>query len=385
MPTVDPNGITTEIVTDANGDTGVLSQCRKSVPADATMVVDQQVFFEYSMNLVPGTDVFLAIDSIAARLQGDLTNEYLDCRFPPGQNFYTQAMSSLPVDILSTQTCSAANTASDCYIVDAVYTAKLFYLPSARELQSSTTITDPNVLDSFSASLQALFESGNLTSGMSSILSTTFQNITNQDNGSSSNTTNDDATPPPTDDMIAPPIVNGSNSNKSLSSGAVAGSVIGTLIGVALIAALIAFAVTRRHRPGGEKAVDVTHMEFNDLDQNDSSERDDRAMLADRSLLASDDGSFTSGYGDRSFEVDVVYDDEQQSIDTGFLMSAQAAVEKPKVIGQDPSFVKTNDILDQLQQAEMRSKMIEAEMGASMARSPSRGQRGYGIKDTVDL
>lgn len=403
-----PTFTDTRIVTDSQGNMGVSTQCRTPVPPNATTVQDQRVDFTYVLNVVSGTDVFLAIDYVATQLQKSLSREYLTCHFGnPSSLFETHAISSLPVDNLdpnptcpadlhnqtTTMTNTTTTTTTDCYIVDGAYTATIFYLtPQRRQrqrnLDTNTTaattnttttnvITDPNVYNSFATSLQTLFASGELSSGLSNIRGTAFQNITNFHNGSNGG---------------ASGIGTGNSSDTSLSGGAIAGIVIGVICLLAILAALIVFAVTRRRRkrqhPRDEKAVNVTHVSnFRDLEPNDdgdSSYRDDVAMIADRSFLSSsDDGSFTSAQ-DRRYQVDVIVD-EEQSFGTGIITVDPVTFEIPgESSNQVPWFVKANDVIDQQNQDDMK-KRIEEEFNPPQSMSPPRGQRKYGIPDTMDL
>jgi hypothetical protein len=134
------------------------------------------------------------MSSIALRLQDELSQEYLTCQFVSGQDFLTDAVSSLPGDVVNAAASCGENEAeagSDCYVVDGAFTVTIFYLPDGtrrkRGLQNtnqsepttSSTITDPNVYESFSTSLQAIFASGTLSGPR--VTSLGLQGITNSD------------------------------------------------------------------------------------------------------------------------------------------------------------------------------------------------------------
>jgi hypothetical protein len=137
----------------------------------------------------------LVMSSISLRLQEELSQQYLTCQFASGPDFLTDAIGSLPGDVVNvTASCTdtEVKTGSDCYVVDGAFTATIFYLPDGtrrkRGLQvsdqntpttSSEQITDPNVYESFSTSLQAIFASGTLTG--TRVTSLEFQGITNSD------------------------------------------------------------------------------------------------------------------------------------------------------------------------------------------------------------
>jgi hypothetical protein len=407
-PVIDPNGVIDRIVTDTDGNTGVESQCRRSIPSTANRVTDQLIVYKYDVATVAGTDMFLIIDKIATQVQREISSQFLICTFDDTTTtstndvFFSHTISSLPIDIVDTTTtttvsnCTSDDNSTDCFRVNAAFTATIFYLDdntnTRRSLQNGTTstksdaITDPMVYESFSSSLQALFSSGKLTDDISSVLSTDFQGIANDGR-------NDTPTSSPDDNS-------GSQTDKSLSSGAVAGSVIGTLIGLALIAVLVVLAITafRRRNDDSEnsrkKAMDVTQQEFNDLHiDEDDDERDDRAMI-DRSIIASDDGSFDSGYhNDGRFKTTAyLANDDNESLNTrGFPLVEPSFSERIRSAGEPgPIFVKTNEASYPLNEAALKPG-IDFEMGpvemTSRISSAQRstGQRSYGVSDTVQL
>jgi hypothetical protein len=112
----------------------------------------------------------------------------------------------------------------------------------------------------------------------------------------------------------------------------------------------------------------------------------------DASYIASDDGSF---YSQQQLHVAVVVGDDQSFGDTsGYPMFDPNAFRKTQSVqrqnpASDPSFVRTDEILDSLRQAELWSRMKSESKGTAPAPrlvgSPSRGQRDYGVPDTVQL
>jgi hypothetical protein len=252
--------------------------------------------------------------------------------------------------------------------------------------------------------------------------------------------TNDDVAPA-VDDAVAPPSA-ASQSDRSVNKGAIAGSIVGAVLGVSLIVALVLLCcccLRRRRRRQGQpnekvadadaaaaaaaksvqqppprqqqqqqrrrrywrhaKTLDTTAKDtsyFTDLDADPSYERDDRAMLGDASYIASDDGSF---YAQQQLHVAVVVGDDQSFGDTsGYPMldpnafRKSASVQRPNP-ANEPSFVRTDEILDSLRQAELWSRMKSESKGTApsssssprLVGSPSRGQRDYGVPDTVQL
>jgi hypothetical protein len=426
-PVIDPNGVIDRIVTDSDGQTGIETQCRRDIPSTATSITDQLIVYEYDLTTTPGTDVTFTTDKIATDIQKEMTKQYLICTFDNGSttSFDTHTISSLPVDVAATtQTnCTTVDgTTADCYRINAAFTATIFYLNDnnngRRNLQNGTatnatttnattttptnstttpattstksdSITDPLVYESFSSSLQSIFESGQLSSDISNVMSTEFQGIVNDDS-SNNGTTTDDTTPPDDD--------SGSQTDKSLSGGKVAGSVIGTLIAVALIAAIIAFFIVRRRNSDDNnntknRTMDVTQQDFNDLidheDEPDTNDdRDDRAMI-DRSIIASDDGSLHSGYVSKvkPRAAYIIEEDDQDTFYTKDFPNAyeQSFGERISNAGQPGlTFVKTNEVLYDLNEAQIQSaSKMDAELGTTKVKVGTR--RDYSAPDTVQL
>jgi hypothetical protein len=390
---IDPNGVIDRIVTDANGHTGVETSCRRSIPSTASSTRDQLIVYNYDLTIASGSDTYFAVDQIAAAVQRSMSEQFLTCIFDDNttKTFLTHTISSLPVDVVDTSFTNCTPTgSSNCFRVNAAFTSTIFYLNGSnrRQLQNGTdtsipvsdAITDPKVFESFSSALNSLFSSGQLTTDVSNVISTGFQGISNDDS----------SVPTPAPDES-------SSSDKSLSSGAVAGSVIGTLIAVALIAALIALAVvTVRNRNGGtsrSKAVDVTQQDFNDLqDYEEEDDRDDRAMI-DRSVIASDDGSYNSGYqsqGKLKTSAYIVNDDNESYNTRAFPVVGPSFSERVQsASAPGPVFVKANEILSQLHEAELKTEFDSetgaVEMNAYSPRHRSTGKRSYDVPDTVQL
>lgn len=198
---MDPDGYATVVFVGPDQLPQANSTCRPTIPSSAESVEDQLVTFGYVANVKKGSNITLVASSIALRLQDELSRQYLSCVFPPGLDFYTHAVSSLPGDAVNaTASCSESQVVdgSECYIVDGTFTATIFYLSSddssrrGRSLQSSgggggaagaaqtnTAITDPNVYQSFSAALSDIFASGSLAGNR--VTSLTYQGITNSD------------------------------------------------------------------------------------------------------------------------------------------------------------------------------------------------------------
>jgi len=281
-PTKDPFQTVTSIITNPNGETGVNTNCWRPIPDTAEMTEDQAIIFDYTLNLKNGSDTALSMDLIATRLHSEVSAQFLDCRFDPGNEFYVHALTSLPTDVLEEEEgCDVVSEGADCYVVNAAFLSRIFYLePSSRRRQlqangTSLTITDPNVLDSFSTAIADIFASGSLWEGFSDIVSADFQAITNADTNIGTIPTEED-------------------SSKSLSAGAIAGSTVGAIVGVAIIAALIIFALTRFQREPKEDEREISSglSDIESLD--DISDDVSRAMIGDKSILSDDVSFYTS-------------------------------------------------------------------------------------------
>ena len=387
-PVIDPNGVIDRIVTDADGHTGVETTCRRSIPSEANSISDQLIVYNYDLTTASGSDKYFIVDQIAAAVQRSMSTQFLNCIFDnTSDTFMTHTVSSLPVDVVDTSvTNCTSNDGSECFLVNAAFTSTIFYLNdgSRRQLQNGTdssnpvadAITDSKVFESFSSALNSLFSSGQLTADIPNVVSTGFQGITNDESVP--------ATPAPAPDS--------SSTDKSLSSGAVAGSVIGTLIAVALIAVLIAFAVvTLRNRNGGtsrNKAVDVTQQDFNDMHDYEEDDRDDLAMI-DRSIVASDDGSFVSGFASHEklkASAYIVNDDNESYNTRSFPTIGPSFSERiQRASAPGPTFVKATEIWSQELKTEVDSETGAVEMNAYSSSQRSTGQRSYDVPDTVQL
>jgi len=213
-PTEDPNGFSTILFPGQDNLPQRNSTCRPSIPADATGVQQQLIAFDYTTNVLPDSNATLAVNAIALRLQTELTQLYLNCEFEPGSDFYTYAVSSAPSDSVASQACTEDQIVedNDCYNANGAFVVTIFYLPSTRR-NLGETITDVNVLDSYSDALEAIFSSGSLTGAR--VVSTTYNGITNAD-------------------------------VSSRNAGAIAGGVIGGLVGLLLICVAVYLAVKRQ-------------------------------------------------------------------------------------------------------------------------------------------
>ena len=411
-PVIDPNGVVDRIVTDDAGHTGVTSTCRRAVP-ESTTVTDQLVVYEYDVTTTPGTDVAFVTDTLATRVQKEMSRQFLTCTFdaPAAASFDTATISSLPHDVVTTTTPNCTSDGADCHRINAAFTATIFYYNDDttnrrrrhRQLQSDNTtnvtitttnatttttgtpsdvITDPTVAEQFSLSLQSFFDSGEMTSGLGGVQTTEFQGLANDDSvmnndDDATNTTdgNDDSQ---------------QSSDKSWSGGQVAGSVIGTLVGLALIAVLVTFFILRRRQHNDDdndkhkaRAMDVTQEDFHDLGHyNDEyDDRDDRAMI-DRSIIASDDGSFQSGYTGKMKPAFIIEDDQDTLYGQEFPKPTEPSFsERIRSAEQPgPTFVKTNEVLYQMNKSGMGDEMEYA-----LERSVASAPREYGAPDTVQL
>ena len=118
----------------------------------------------------------MLVQEIERELHNELAQQFLDCHFPPGQEFYTHQIESLPADLPSNTTCTQPNL--ECYTVDAAFDATIFYLPTERRTLADA-ISDPAVYDAFASFLEDEFRSGNLTADLSAVVGMDFEMITN--------------------------------------------------------------------------------------------------------------------------------------------------------------------------------------------------------------
>lgn len=332
-PTRDPFQTVTSIITNPNGETGVNTNCWRPIPDTAEPIEDQAIIFDYTLNLRNGSDAALSMDLIATRLHSEVSAQFLDCRFDPGNDFYVHALTSLPTDVLQEEGCDVVSEGADCYVVNAAFLSRIFYIESSsrrRQLQAngtSLTITDPNVLDSFSTAIADIFASGSLWEGFSDIVSADFQEITNED---------------PNIGTIE------EDSSKSLSAGAIAGSTVGAIVGVAIIAALIIFALTRSRRAPKEDEREISS-ELSDIESlDDSSDDVSKAMIGDKSILSDDISFYTSD--NKAY----VLNDVQSLDTTGFYPE----IDSDSYVKREPEFQPVETVLK---------------------------SRKHGVSDTVDL
>jgi hypothetical protein len=203
-PTLDRFGTQSSIISNEKGDAGVVDLCRRPSSTNSSLVesiVDQAVVFDYEMRVRPGSDPQLAIDYIATQVHQGLVSDQVKCDWPTGSEdnngsaiaadkivsdapFYVQALSSLPLDLIHPKTAdtSCEDTAEyDCYLVDAAVTTRIMTLTrqSRRTLQTQINITDMSFAETMDESLISVFANPGISSGLSSIVSVTYQGLTN--------------------------------------------------------------------------------------------------------------------------------------------------------------------------------------------------------------
>jgi hypothetical protein len=339
----------------------------------------------------------LVASSIALRLQDELSQQYLTCTFPPGQDFYTHAVSSLPGDAVNTTaSCSESQVADDseCYFVDGTFTATIFYMPlddssrRGRYLQSSggepatgtdaaktsTAITDPNVYQSFSAALNDIFASGSLAGNR--VTSLEYQGITNSDVPTS-----------------APREVN---------TPAIVGGTIGGFLALCLIALLVVLGVTafrKRNRypeqVGGGDFLDTRDLEEEVEDGQDASVirpyEDDPSATEDQPFARipitsspdtndeDEDTLFSQSQAGRN-NVRVVVFNEDDTLVSGAppqvaLYDGTDAPKEPQL----PRFFNMRDY----RQNDQPGSGLPSPSSYNQQSNPAR--RAYDVSDTVDL
>jgi uncharacterized membrane protein len=243
-----------------------------------------------------------------------------------------------------------------------------------------------------------MFESGQIVSGLgSTVLRTDFQGLVNDETNDTVIDNDDDGV---TDDETS----RTDKSSSSLSGGQVAGTVIGTLIGLALIAIVVVFFIHRRrnqHYPNNNnnnnnksRTMDVTQEDFHDLGigsadlyNEEYDDRDDRVMI-DRSVIASDDGSFHSNYADKVKTAVYIIEDDQETLYTRDFPQPTEPSFSERIRSAErpgPTFVKTNEVLYQMNQ---QHNDETDEMEYALERSVADGSavhRDYNAPDTVQL
>jgi hypothetical protein len=271
----------------------VTSTCRRDPPADTTPVNEQLIGFDYILNVESGADLSLIIPSLADQIHDELAEDYLDCRYEEvAAPFYVYEQSSLPQDTLDSSACSAANqdVGADCYVINAGFTSYIFTFPENRRLLSGN-ITDRDVLESFSQSLENIFASGTL--GGPNVISIQYLGISN------------DAVPEIPEEDI---------------TGKVVGGVLGGLCLIALIVAAVVLG-SRRERQRRQYREQL------------------RAIEAIDAAMHSDDGSQSGNPG-------VAMVDDDESYGSGFqIMPGTYRKEVP----QEPTFfVPTDDMISSI-------------------------------------
>jgi hypothetical protein len=320
---VDPFGFDTTRSVDANGDVGLNSTCRQDPPADTTPVNEQLIGFDYILNVESGADISLIIPSLTGQIHDEVAEDYLDCRYEEGAApFYVYEESSLPQDTINSSGCPAGNQESgaDCYVINAAFTSFIFTFVESRRLLSET-ITDRDILNSFSKALENIFRSGTLVGP--NIISIQYLGISN-----------DEVPKEPEED----------------NTGKIVGGVLGGLFFIALIvAALILGKRKEKERSQYRETV--------------------QAIDAIDAAIHSDDDSQPAN-SEEARPFNVVADDDE-SYGSGFQIMP-GIFKKP--IPQEPTFfVPTDDMISSL----------ESDLGPSP--NATQSPRKYEMANTVDL
>lgn len=394
---MDPEGYATVVFVGPDKLPQANSTCRPAIPSSAESVEDQLVAFDYVANVKKGSNITLVASSIALRLQDELSQLYLSCDFPPGEDFYTDAVSSLPGDVVNfTASCSESQVAEDseCFVVDGAFTATIFYLLSddssrrGRFLQSSggeptsgadgaemnTGITDPNVYQSFSTALTDIFASGTLAGNQ--ITSLGYQGITNSDVPTS-----------------APQATN---------TPAIVGGTIGGLLALCLIALLVVLGVTayrKRNRypeqVGGGDFLSTRDLEEEVEDGQDASimrpYEDDPSATEDQPFARipvtsspdtnddDEDTLFSQSQAGRN-NVRVVVFNEDDTLVSG--APPQVALYDGTDASKEPQLPRFFNMRDYRQNDQPRSGLPSP---SSYNQQSNPARRAYDVSDTVDL
>lgn len=376
-PTVDPNGYSTVVFIGPNRLPEKNSTCRPAIPSAATSVTNQVIAFDYVANVDPGSNITLAVSSISLRLQDELARQYLSCHFPPGEDFYTHSINSLPGDVVSTtSSCSSSQVVgnSDCYVVNGAFTAVIFYLPkssdsgsgspSNRRLQdagtTSTNITDPNVYQSFSQSLDDIFASGALQTAQ--VTGLQFEAVVNN------------ASP-------GPP------SQQSANTGAIVGGIIGGLV----LLILVAFAVYTIVRTNDRRRRYPQQVGPDDEDSLNRPYEDDPSAQEDQPFAHIPKTSSPDDRSDQQRQQQRPDDEDEESLSLARNVRVVVVNEDESLLSGVPPPVGLYD--DEAPDDEPKPprfyKMRELGSPSSAQPSPTYYQpnpgRSYDVSDTVDL
>ena len=366
MPTPDFFGVRTTIITNPNGETGVVTQCRASIPVTATAVQDQNILFDYVIRVREGSNVALAMDLIATRLHRELSGQFLDCRFDDDTTttkFYTDALTSLPADLVRPEACTAEQAqdeGGDCYVVAAAFVAHVFFGGSNsntrhRMLQQTEIegASHPIVIEAFSTAVEEIFDSGSLFAGFSDILGAEYVGTVDPDEESG-------ATPPPAENEAQAV-------EKGLSPGAKAGVSIGVLL---VVFAMVALVLCLLCRDSGDEEKDINDTAESIVIREEgqsirSQEAENRAMIGDRSLLSDDESYFTNDhdqYHQQAVESKKVYVINDEQSQDGYL-------------NPDTEMERSFEI-EEIQTTVQRVESNQYRYGPS---------RAYGVPDTIDM
>ena len=302
----------------------MISTCRREPPEETTPVVDQIIAFDYFLKVEAETDVDATLPSLTSKLHDALAVEYLDCRYEEGSSlFFVYEQSSLPGEMVNSTGCPSVNQeiGVDCYLINAAFTSNHFEYKSRRR-KLAEVITDQDVLDSFSVSLERIFSSSNTTLLGPRVVSVQYIGITN-----------DQVPVVPEKDW----------------TGVIVGCVFGGFILIALLVGALVVGRKRQHQREqfGEQLAAI--------------EAIDKAIQ--------DDGSLR----DRQEGTPFMVVDDDESFGSGFQIMPVATN-----ANQEPTFfVPTDDMISAIQQ-DLGPKPYDSPGGA-------RSVRDYGVSDTVDL
>ncbi|GKY98508.1 hypothetical protein MPSEU_000807900 [Mayamaea pseudoterrestris] len=344
-PSMDPDGFDTTIRVGDDGLPKAVSTCRNEIPAKATNVTNQLVSFDYVLNVAPGSSAQLSMSTITMRLHNALTEQFLDCLFDGNSDtFYTARISTNPGDAPSNVTCSSDQRfeSNECYIVNGGFTVQTFYLQSqdGRRLgvdSDSSVVHDKAVLDSFSASLANIFDSGLFDTPP--IASTTFLGVTNS------------------------AVVVSDSAAK-----VIAGSVFGSLLVIGLICGVLFLAGRglKRRRQYTEELKDQYSL----------------SLYEDRSQTASVDNSPRVDLeGDSELANSIIISDNDSLTQMERLEVIPGASMSPKRHMRPPQPAMEDDELDAIVARTMLSH-VRRDLGP---RTAPASPRRYDIQDTVDL
>lgn len=318
------------------------SECGAKMPENTIDSYEQLITYDYLLNIDFGFEIEDILPTVETRLHESLKDEYLQC-FPweANQSFYVHKLDSKPLDTDSGEACTVAERtgSGSCHKLNGSLIAKIFYLPSTRRLQDANSteedpeqgITDQNVLDAFSSSIQGFFGSDEILD-IPGISESSFTAITN-------------------------PAIQETSRDRKV--GPIVGGTIGGAVALALLCLLVFFGAKmyRNNRRYPRDADGGVYDETYDLDE-----------------IQPDNKSLASMGDSRAYVVNDILSVEEDIV--------------PEDNLRDDNWTSTNFVRTNIHKRGTLFGMDSGDLppaDTSGATSPRLENRGYGVDNTVDL